>query len=241
MLSSRGKQSGLDLLSTITNKELCLQYFSYMQDQRCEENLLFWVEVQLLKIDCERSSMDGEKIMSRNEKIWNKYFSSAGQFSLNIDWEVYNSIEYQLFHKEDGRLPTLFERAQKDVYTLMFNDSFIKFKLANSKRDRELKMGRGVNTKGSPSTDNINEAPSTPRSSSGAFSMLKNIFSSKKKRAIRNEGRLTLSLTSSTMPLTTRTTEARGALLNHNSTLPLSSRICEGDRILETFFSRQKL
>jgi hypothetical protein len=118
-----------DLITTLTTKDMCFQYYTFLLEQKCEENLLFWIEVQLLKTEWDQKLMDSEGVLKRNESIWNKYFSSSGQYQLNVDWIIVKSVESQLAHRELSCSPTLFEKAQKDIYFLMFNDTFIKFKL----------------------------------------------------------------------------------------------------------------
>jgi len=145
-------QEGLEFTKLLHSRTECSLFRSFVKKSACDENLMFWIEIELHKkeIAVFAGSFKVEYARKRNEEIFNKYFKVGGDYELNLDSDAVDEIREKLFQgsEEEANSFHLFDRAQDEVYLLMLNDSFSKFKKSNEYIQHQQKLESG---KGKPS------------------------------------------------------------------------------------------
>ena len=81
-----------ELNKILSNQELCLLFRDWLKQQKCEENLHFWVDVELLK------QHDDVPFITKLDEIYEKYFSANAKFPLNIDDELKRELDSRMDH-----------------------------------------------------------------------------------------------------------------------------------------------
>jgi len=108
---------------------------SFVKKSACDENLMFWIEIELHKKEVKvfGGTFKVEFVRKRNEEIFNKYFKVGGNYELNLDSDAVDEIREKLFDgsEEEANSFHLFNRAQDEVYLLMLTDSYAKFRKTN--------------------------------------------------------------------------------------------------------------
>jgi hypothetical protein len=102
----------------LANRDLCLIFRTFLKEQKCEENLSFWIEVELFKREC-----DPNEMKQKAETIYQKYFTEG---VLNIDCEVKQELRTSL---DNTVTSESFDGVQKQISRLMETSSLQKFLL----------------------------------------------------------------------------------------------------------------
>jgi hypothetical protein len=90
--------------------------------EACEENLLFWMDVEMFK----NISSNDSRFMERVNEIIQRYLVRGADYPVNVDAESIVELNQNLNKGEISK--DIFDALQHEVYTLMLNDSFSKFK-----------------------------------------------------------------------------------------------------------------
>lgn len=174
MLRMTQTQEGQEFTKLLHSRVECSMFRSFVKKSACDENLMFWIEIELHKkeIGVFVGSFKVEYARKRNEEIFNKYFKVGGDHELNLDSDAVDEIREKLFQgsEEEANSFHLFNRAQDEVYLLMLNDSFAKFKKSNEflQYQQKLESSKGKHAKkpkkksgsylGSPSSSSSDES-----------------------------------------------------------------------------------
>ena len=86
----------------------------YLKSKKCEENLYFYVEVELFKNEIETPD---EFLQTQSEAIYKKYFTLDSMYMINLDIEIVREIEQKIREKIVDR--DVFDEAQKSIFRLM--------------------------------------------------------------------------------------------------------------------------
>jgi len=138
-----GKDLRAELKQILRNKELCILFRNWLKTQYCEENLSFWVDIELYRKDKECKNMK-----ERAQEIYDKYLKVDAQYSLNIDDELRRDILKKLKNTtEDSVDSSLFDTVQQYVFSLLETGCISRF--LNSKQyldwqDKMLLVSQGT-------------------------------------------------------------------------------------------------
>mmetsp|Transcript_14300 Transcript_14300/g.19930 ORF Transcript_14300/g.19930 Transcript_14300/m.19930 type:complete len:242 (-) Transcript_14300:39-764(-) len=86
-----------ELNKILSNQDLCLLFRDWLKQQKCEENINFWVDVELLK------QHDDIPFNTKLDEIYEKYFSANAQYPLNIDDELKRELDSRMEHFRQKR------------------------------------------------------------------------------------------------------------------------------------------
>ncbi|KAJ6237603.1 regulator of g-protein signaling 4 [Anaeramoeba flamelloides] len=105
----------------VLGSEVGLYYFhKFLKSQYCSENLKFYQAVNRYK-----QIEDPKKRSRKAFKIFNTFVKTSSKHEINIQYE--NRFEIQENIKKEHFPPSLYNGAQKQIYHLMSNDSFLHF------------------------------------------------------------------------------------------------------------------
>lgn len=110
-----------ELNQILHSKELTLLFRQWLKTQRCDENLSFWVEVELMRTEVE----DGIDLAERANSIYEKYLAPNASSPVNLDSEFIKEVERLL--KEGNVEVGVYDDLQHHVYRLMETDSVRRF------------------------------------------------------------------------------------------------------------------
>lgn len=126
------------LLSILTAREdddLRECFIQFLKSTLCYENFDFWIDVEKYKAFASKASIQERKAAAL--AIWEKYIDTSNSASptggkegtLNINRSVVKRLHSNLFPEQHSELPDAhaFDEAQKEIFTLMRDDSFNKF------------------------------------------------------------------------------------------------------------------
>lgn len=144
MIRMTQTQEGQEFTKLLHSRVECSLFRAFVKKSACDENLMFWIEIELHKkeIGVFVGSFKVEYARKRNEEIFKKYFKIGGDHELNLDSDAVDEIREKLFQgsEEEANSFHLFDRAQDEVYLLMLNDSFAKFKKSNEYLQYQQKL-----------------------------------------------------------------------------------------------------
>jgi len=116
----QNEPSAEEKLNTIIHlRETCMIYRSFLKEQKCEENLIFWVEVELYKVE-----KDGVDFNDKALRIYDRFFADNAPCLLNVDVDVKRALKQAI---DDGASVNTFENAQKVIFRLMETSCLPKF------------------------------------------------------------------------------------------------------------------
>ncbi|GAB1610355.1 regulator of G-protein signaling 12-like isoform X3 [Argonauta hians] len=93
-------------------------FTDFLLKEFSEENIHFW-----LAVDDFKKSVDGTKILSVANHIFQKHLSPAASEPVNVDSSARQMAEQQL----EKPSPTMFDAAQQQIFQLMKQDSYARF------------------------------------------------------------------------------------------------------------------
>ena len=103
----------------IFNDPTLLEAFrKFVVKRHCEENLLYWMDVQGFKV-----VTDDANLQAHANKILEKYFETNSPYELNVDAGDVKKLKTQA----QNATRTMFNETQKFCFFLMINDSVPKF------------------------------------------------------------------------------------------------------------------
>jgi len=111
---------GDELRRIFKDNELCLVFRDFLRKNQCEENLFFWIHVELFKDEIETQDVE-----TYSQSIWRKFLKEGAKHEINVDCTVKDSIALGLQKKPISR--QVFSEAQSIVWNLMENDCIMKF------------------------------------------------------------------------------------------------------------------
>ena len=82
-----------------------------MKNRKCEENLYFWIDVELFKIEVE------EDMYQHADQIYEKFFSDQAEYQINLDAETTRTVTNRIAGRQIDR--NMFDEAQKATFKLM--------------------------------------------------------------------------------------------------------------------------
>src|SRR2546421_96751 len=84
-----------------------IKFKKYVISRQCEEDLSFWMEVELLrKLDATQPKL----LTQRIQNIYEQFIQDGATFQVNLDANVVRSMESKLIEQSDA---TLFNDAQR--------------------------------------------------------------------------------------------------------------------------------
>ncbi len=111
-----------ELTKILHNTELCKHFRDFLKSKRCEENLYFWIEVELMKNEVVTPK---EKLSDCAKHIYSKYIEDKSPLQVNIEYNyteaIQNKIKTQNFSRD------MFSDAQKAVFLLMATSCLMNF------------------------------------------------------------------------------------------------------------------
>eukprot|EP01102_Stenamoeba_stenopodia_P008058 TRINITY_DN2285_c0_g1_i2.p1 TRINITY_DN2285_c0_g1~~TRINITY_DN2285_c0_g1_i2.p1 ORF type:complete len:382 (-),score=77.41 TRINITY_DN2285_c0_g1_i2:187-1332(-) len=188
-------QEGQEFTKLLHDRVECSMFRSFVKKSACDENLMFWIEIELHKKEVKvfGGTFKVEFVRKRNEEIFNKYFKVGGNYELNLDSDAVDEIRGKLFEgsEEEANSFHLFNRAQDEVYLLMLTDSYAKFRKTNeyvqytqkkeaekAKQLKKMKKKKSGSFLGNSSTPSAEEAEKAKKRNS--ISGLSKLFSKPK-------------------------------------------------------------
>ena len=72
---------------------MCRLFRDYLKERKCEENLYFWLEVELFH---NPSLTPDESLVEQAVKIYEKFMLPDSPFPVNIDSELLENIEQKI-------------------------------------------------------------------------------------------------------------------------------------------------
>jgi len=105
-------------------------FFSFLELEYSQENLLFWRAVKDFERDFASDKSSGE-IKEHAMRLWNNYIGPQAENMINLSSETIKSFRDQLFSKSRFSTDLLFqacEAAKLDIEQLLSRDSFQRFK-----------------------------------------------------------------------------------------------------------------
>jgi len=105
-------------LSTILHSDQqCKLFRDYLKKKKCEENLYFWLDVELF---VDTIVTPEGKVKEKAETIFAKYFGDNALYQLNLDDEIVSTIRENMINLRTGLVRRdLFTEAEKAVFRLM--------------------------------------------------------------------------------------------------------------------------
>mmetsp|Transcript_9335 Transcript_9335/g.15165 ORF Transcript_9335/g.15165 Transcript_9335/m.15165 type:complete len:885 (-) Transcript_9335:156-2810(-) len=181
----------LKLMDVITDP-VGIKYFSSHLRQECShENIVFWRQVENFRTKWKDKDYTKEQLISTARILYSQFFTGSCLMELNIDARTRSKIRKKFEKKEVTE--NVFDVAQKEIYDLMKNDSFKRFKKSRlclrfvraiTKRQQEqlaakdkeeiknLHQGRKANTVESSVGDDSKDGSHTKKASYGGVSGL---------------------------------------------------------------------
>ena len=102
-----------------------------MKSKHCEENLYFWVDVELFKLETH------EDIVEQANQVYYKFLADNAEHQVNLDAETIRQITERMSSGEIDR--ALFDVAQRATFKLMETAciaGFQRFQGKNTQRER---------------------------------------------------------------------------------------------------------
>jgi len=116
---NKNEKMGEKLLNILENREACIMFRAFLKDQKCEENISFWVDVELFKRE-----HDGQDLKEKANALYNKYFAEEASVPLNIDSEVKEELKRSI---DSGISLETYDQVQKQIFRLMETSQLSKF------------------------------------------------------------------------------------------------------------------
>jgi hypothetical protein len=88
------------LKEILQNKYECILFRKWLKEQKCEENLNFWIEIQLYKKLFQNQIPDID-LLEKSIEIYNKYFGNTAKSPLNIDNDLQKELENKIASVKD--------------------------------------------------------------------------------------------------------------------------------------------
>jgi hypothetical protein len=82
-----------------------------MKNRKCEENLYFWIDVELFKIEVD------EDMYEQADQIYQKFFSDSAEYQINLDVDTTRAVTSRIAERQIDR--SMFDEAQKATFKLM--------------------------------------------------------------------------------------------------------------------------
>eukprot|EP01117_Protostelium_nocturnum_P012087 TRINITY_DN4429_c0_g1_i1.p1 TRINITY_DN4429_c0_g1~~TRINITY_DN4429_c0_g1_i1.p1 ORF type:complete len:284 (+),score=63.87 TRINITY_DN4429_c0_g1_i1:300-1151(+) len=110
-----------ELTRVLNHKECAIMFRKWCLAHHCEENMEFWIDVEILK----KQSTE-EDFKQRSEAIYGKYLSASAPFPINVDYDLTQKMGATL--KLGGSLLVEdYVAAQESVFRLMENGCIRRF------------------------------------------------------------------------------------------------------------------
>ena len=127
-MASKERLPAEHLLEILTSPQGSAQkdaFVSFVNSHLCAENHDFWQDVEEYRRTYEQQEEGSEMMKEHAKRIWEKYLSEDAPDQINITGEVDKQIKDAVLY--DKITSRLFDKAQKEIFTLMKNDSYPKF------------------------------------------------------------------------------------------------------------------
>jgi len=128
----------------------------FLTREHSEENLHFYLDVQQFKYW-------PDPIFNRAFTIYKKYIKIDAPKAININQQTRTDIEFCFLQYEYSIPRTIFNAAQKNIYTLMERDSFRRFIMSPECKEMKEKLQQQVQK--STSIQQLQKQPIVPQSS----------------------------------------------------------------------------
>lgn len=112
-----------ELDNILKDKASCKIFLQYLKSKRCEENFLFWMDVELFRME-EVTTM--ENIKEQATKIVDRYLREDACLRVNIDAGIVDNLIVKLDDEKITRY--MFDSAQEDVLRLMETSCVTKYR-----------------------------------------------------------------------------------------------------------------
>jgi len=145
-----------ELQKILADMQLCVAFKDWLKVQQCEENLNFWIAVELYK----REEDQSKRAQSRKE-IYQKFFLES---SLNIDSELLTTMTDIL--QAENYSKDVYDEAQQAVFHLLETNCVPRF-LQSTQYLSEKENGKGNGHQALKKTLSLNEYTLAPKLSKG--------------------------------------------------------------------------
>ncbi|KAJ8390447.1 hypothetical protein AAFF_G00103820 [Aldrovandia affinis] len=133
------KQWALSFERLLSHKYGQAAFQIFLKSEFCEENLEFWLACEEF-----RKITSPEKIASRAKRIYEEFVKSESPKEVNLDYHTKDTVTQNLRRPT----PTCFAGAQKKIYNLMENSSYLRFIQSELYKELcALAAGKGVHLK----------------------------------------------------------------------------------------------
>jgi CRP-like cAMP-binding protein len=113
---------GADLKHILMHTKGMEAFRTFLEKRLAQENIEFWAAVKELQ-----NIIDEEDIKAQSLKIFRTYCDEGSEKQVNLPYTIRNFIQAELLEKKRYDA-SLFDSAQNEIYELMKNDHFTKFK-----------------------------------------------------------------------------------------------------------------
>jgi hypothetical protein len=110
----------ISLQHVLDDPDLLLQYKQFLQGELSLENILFWEDIEKLKL------MEQEANREEYKRIFDIYFTKGSALELNLRTDIIATVARRMEQEEID--PSIFAEAQEATYHLLRADSFLRFK-----------------------------------------------------------------------------------------------------------------
>jgi len=104
----------------LDNRELYLLFRAFLKQQRCEENLNFYIEIELLKMET-----DQHRITEKIHAIYERYFGDEAINPVNVDIEIQQELQKSM--QKQVLKASIYDHAQKSLCQLLVDSCVSKF------------------------------------------------------------------------------------------------------------------
>jgi len=125
----------------LKSEEACETFRQFLKKEICDENLEFWIEVELHKQQSKLAIID--EIKDRNYQIYRKYLTDGAERQIYCEQDKFFELKKKLFRPDSAADPDLFNDIHEDIYNLMETNLYFKFRrtlLKNSFLDQQERM-----------------------------------------------------------------------------------------------------
>jgi len=107
------------LAKILETRESCILFRLFLKEQKCEENIGFWVDIELFKR--EENDID---LRNKADAIYKKYFAENALYPVNVDCEVKEELRNSM---DISITRQVFDRVQSHITGLMETSLVQKF------------------------------------------------------------------------------------------------------------------
>lgn len=122
-----------NLIELLADKRLTHVFREYLSKAYKNENILFWLEVEIFR------TLPPEQLSERSKDIWEKYYEPSSAYEVNIDHKMKCEVKSSM----DDPSPSMFDKSQIHIRSILETDCLPSF--LQSAAYRDYKAGKPSN------------------------------------------------------------------------------------------------